>query len=89
MHGLFSWNCACHGILKTLGSSNPANLKEFQARFTAPVKPGDRLTTEAWRIGEVKNGWEEIRFVTKADSGQVVLNNGRALMRCAGEKSKL
>jgi len=89
MHGLFSWNSACHGLLQTLGGSDPANIKEFQARFAAPVKPGDKLVTEAWRTGEYKDGWEEVRFVTGVEGGKVVLSNGRALMRCQGEKSKL
>lgn len=89
MHGLFSWNSACHGLLQTLGSSDPANLKEFQARFAAPVKPGDKLVTEAWRLGEFKDGWEEVRFVMRVEGGKVVLSNGRALMRCRTTKSKL
>ena len=89
MHGLFSWNVACHGLLQTLGGSDPANLKEFQARFAAPVKPGDKLVTEIWRIGESKDGWEEVRFITRIDGGKVVLSNGRALMKCAAVKSHL
>ena len=89
MHGLFSWNVACYGLLATLGGSNPANIKEYQARFAAPVKPGDKLVTEAWRTGEYKDGWEEIRFVTRVEAGKVVLSNGRALMKCSGPKSRL
>ena len=46
MHGLFSWNAACHGLLLTLGNSDPANIREYQARFAAPVRPGDKLVTE-------------------------------------------
>lgn len=89
MHGLFSWNAACHGLLQMLGGSDPANLSEFQARFAAPVKPGDKLITEAWRIGEYKEGWEEIRFIVKVEGGRLVLSNGRALMRCATTRSRL
>ena len=89
MHGLFSWNAACHGLLQTLGSSDPANLKEFQARFAAPVKPGDKLVTRAWRTGDYKDGWEEVRFVTRVEGGKVVLSNGRALMKGVTGKSKL
>lgn len=89
MHGLFSWNSTCHGLLQTLGGSDPANIKEFQARFASPVKPGSKLVTEAWRTGEYTDGWEEVRFVTKVEGGKVVLSNGRALMKCVGEKSKL
>ncbi|KAJ9191622.1 hypothetical protein DTO164E3_7783 [Paecilomyces variotii] len=89
MHGLFAWNTAAHGILKELGGSEPQNLKEFQARFAAPVIPGDKLTTEIWRTGSLQDGFEEIRFVTKNQNGKVVLSNGRALLRVVGPKNKL
>ena len=89
MHGLFSWNAACHGLLQMLGGSDPANLREYQARFAAPVKPGDKLVTEVWRTGEYRDGWEEVRFITRLEGGKVVLSNGRALMKCTVAKSKL
>lgn len=89
MHGLFSWNAACHGLLQALGASDPANIKEFQARFAAPVKPGEKLVTEAWRTGRFHNGWEEVRFITRVEGGKVVLSNGRALMKCQSVTSKL
>ncbi|RMZ78248.1 hypothetical protein DV737_g3994, partial [Chaetothyriales sp. CBS 132003] len=81
MHGLFSWNSSAHEVLRALGGSRPENIKEFQARFAAPVKPGQRLDVEMWRTGEKDgDGFEEIRFVTKVN-GKVVLSNGRALVR--------
>ncbi|KAJ5679099.1 hypothetical protein N7462_007343 [Penicillium macrosclerotiorum] len=90
IHGLFSWNSAAHGILRELGGSDPANLKEFQARFASPVRPGDKVTTEIWRMGNAQaDGFEEIRFVTKNQTGKVVLSNGRALLKVVGAKSKL
>ena len=89
LQGRFSWNSACHSLLQRLGGSDPANLKEFQARFAAPVKPGDKLVTEAWRTGEFKDGWEEVRFIVRVEGGKLVLSNGRALMRCTLTKSKL
>ena len=93
MHGLFSWNSAAHVLLQELGGSDPANMKEFQARFAAPVRPGDGLVTEAWRAGKVDGEWEEIRFVVKVvpgglgkgGEGKVVLSNGRAVMRVVGK----
>ncbi|KAI1368660.1 Thioesterase/thiol ester dehydrase-isomerase [Xylaria arbuscula] len=81
IHGLYSWNWAAHGLLQKLGGSNPANMKEFQARFASPVKPGDKLVASVWRTGEMKGEWEEIRFVVKVAGGKVVLSNGRALMK--------
>lgn len=90
IHGLYSFNSSCHGLLKTLGASDPANIKEFQARFASPVKPGDKLVTSVWKTGEMKDGWEEVRFVTKVAGGKVCLSNGRALMKVTGaSKSKL
>ncbi|KAJ5294811.1 hypothetical protein PENANT_c014G01382 [Penicillium antarcticum] len=90
IHGLFSWNSAAHGILRELGGSDPANMKEFQARFASPVRPGDKLTTEMWKMGNVQDGFEEVRFVTKNDKGKVVLSNGRCLLKVVGPvKSKL
>ncbi|CAG8976765.1 hypothetical protein HYALB_00008423 [Hymenoscyphus albidus] len=84
VHGLFSWNTACRALLKSVGGSDPKNIKEFQARFASPVKPGDKLVTEIWRAGEIKDGWEEIRFITSVAGGKVCLSNGRALMKAVG-----
>ncbi|KAH8427057.1 uncharacterized protein LDX57_004775 [Aspergillus melleus] len=81
IHGLFSWNATAHAVLKAFGGGDPNNFKEFQARFASPVKPGDRLVTEMWRTGDVQDGFEEVRFVTKNGSGKAVLSNGRALIR--------
>lgn len=90
IHGLYSFNSACHALLLKLGASDPNNIKEFQARFASPVKPGDKLVTQAWRTGEFKGEWEEIRFVTTVEGGKVCLSNGRALMKVVGEsKTKL
>ncbi|KAF9876468.1 peroxisomal dehydratase [Colletotrichum karsti] len=90
MHGLYSWNSTAHGLLQAYGGSDPANIKEYQARFASPVMPGDKLVTDAWRTGEVKDGWEEIRFQTKVEGGKIVLSNGRALIKVVeSPKSKL
>ena len=90
IHGLFSWNSAAYGILRLLGGSDPSNLKEFQARFASPVRPGDKLITEIWRTGNVPaDEVEEVRFVTKNQNSQGVLSNGRCLLKRTSEKSKL
>ncbi|KAL9108298.1 MAG: hypothetical protein Q9227_006896 [Pyrenula ochraceoflavens] len=85
MHGLFSWNSAAHALLRELGGSDPENMREFQARFANPVRPGEGLRTRMWRMGGGKEGWEEVRFETVVvGSGKVALSNGRAVMRCVG-----
>ena len=80
MHGFFTYNCAAHAILKTVGGSKPGNLREFSARFAAPVRTGDQLVTQIWKLGEFEGGYEEIRFVTLVN-GKAVLTNGRALVK--------
>jgi acyl dehydratase len=89
IHGLFSWNSAAHGILRELGSSNPENLKEFQARFALPVHPGDSLITEIWGTGRKKDHFEEFIFTTKNDRGELVLSNGRCLLKLCTRQSVL
>lgn len=90
IHGLYSWNATAHAVLRELGGSDPKNLQEFQARFASPVRPGDKLTTEMWKSGETnKDGFEEVRFVTKNQEGKTVLSNGRALVKIANRNSKL
>ncbi|KAI1336840.1 Thioesterase/thiol ester dehydrase-isomerase [Xylariaceae sp. FL0016] len=86
VHGLYSFNSTCHGLLMRLGGSDPANIKEFQARFASPVKPGDKLVTSVWRTGEMKGDFEEIRFATAVAGGKVCLSNGRALMKVVGDR---
>jgi peroxisomal enoyl-CoA hydratase 2 len=89
MHGLFTYNVACHAVLKELGNGDPANMKEFSARFAAPVKPGDKLVTEMWRTGEYREEWEDVRFLTRVEGGKTVLSNGRALMKPVNTGSKI
>jgi acyl dehydratase len=89
IHGLFSWNTAAHAVLQQFGQSKPENMKEFQARFAAPVKPGDKLITEMWRTGQNESKFEEIRFIVRVEGGKTVLTNGRALVKVEETKAKL
>jgi len=80
LHGLCTWNIVAHGVLKTFGKSDALRLKGFQARFAAPVLPGDKLITEMWVTGKKEGSNEEVVFQTRIDGGKVVLSNGRALL---------
>ena len=89
VHGLFSWNSTCVGVLRELGGDEPANMKMFSARFASPVKPGDALVTEMWRMGDKDHdGFEEVRFETKVKGGKVCLSNGRARVKVVGRKTQ-
>jgi len=73
LHGLCTFGVAGHALLKTLCGYDPARLKRFDVRFSAPVFPGETTRTEMWRDG----GAVSFRArVLERDS--VVLNNGYA-----------
>jgi len=83
LHGVYAYNRVAHGLLRELGGSNPANMKEFRAKFAGVVKPGDCLQTSFWRMGPSQSGWEEVRFVTRVVNrgGGLCLSEGRTLIR--------
>lgn len=89
VHGLFTYSSTCHEVLRAFCGSDATRLKEYQARFASPVRPGDTLVTEMWNIGGVFNGLQEIRFITKNGDGRVVLSNGRALITSRRIRDKL
>lgn len=73
LHGLCTFGVAGHALLKTLCDYEPARFKSMQARFSAPVYPGETLRTHLWRNGN------DVSFrCLVPERGAVVLNNGRA-----------
>ena len=75
LHGLCTYGIACRAILKTICDYDFTLINGFQARFSAPVYPGDILTTDMWQDRNV------ISFQCHVKSRKsVVLNNGRCLL---------
>jgi len=75
LHGLCTWGHACHAIVRSVLDYQPARLKTFAARFSAPVFPGDRLQTHIWQEDD------EVFFTTGVpDRESIVLNNGHAVI---------
>jgi acyl dehydratase len=73
LHGLCTYGIAGHAILRTYCNYEASRLRALQARFSAPVYPGEILRTEMWREGGV------VSFRCKAvERDVVVLANGRA-----------
>jgi acyl dehydratase len=73
LHGLATYGVAGHALLKAACGYDPARLKSLNARFTAPVYPGDTFRTEIWLDGSVAS------FRTTAIERNVVaISNGRA-----------
>jgi len=76
LHGLCTFAVAGHALLRTLCDYDPARLTELQARFSAPVYPGETLRTEIWSDADA------VAFRTLAvERNVVVLSHGRAQIR--------
>ncbi|WP_341720607.1 MaoC/PaaZ C-terminal domain-containing protein [Micromonospora sp. FIMYZ51] len=75
LHGLCTYGYAGRALLHTVAGSDPARLRRVDARFTAPVYPGNPLTIRIWRRrhGAV--------FQAVDGTGRVVLDRGAAWVR--------
>ncbi|TFG03805.1 MAG: hypothetical protein EU542_01125 [Promethearchaeota archaeon] len=49
LHGLCTYGFATRAIVHGVCEGDVSRLKEFKARFTSEVYPGETLTTEAWK----------------------------------------
>jgi len=86
LHGLGTWNMAAHGLLRTLGGSDPNRLKAYGARFKSVVYPGDTLETRMW-IVRSEGGVADVVFETVVkEDGRVALSNGCAKITQVKEK---
>jgi acyl dehydratase len=51
LHGLCTYGIAGYAVLGAVVGSRPERLKRFDVRFSAPVLPGDTVTTSIWLEG--------------------------------------
>ena len=72
LHGLCTLGFAARVLAELLGA-HPCELRSLQARFAAPVLPGDRLEVRAWEPGD----GGEVPF-TVATGEAVALSGGAA-----------
>jgi acyl dehydratase len=73
LHGLCTFGVVGYVALTALCDGDPARLKLLEARFSAPLFPGETLLVDFWRRGN-----EVSIRARSAERGVVVLNNGRA-----------
>ena len=75
LHGLCSYGIACRAILRTICDFDFTLINGFDVRFSAPVFPGDVLTTDMWQQRNVVS----FRSTVKSRDS-VVLRHGRCLL---------
>lgn len=77
LHGLASYGVAAWAIVQCVCEGIPSRLKSIDARFSAPVYPGETLRTDLWRDGA------GVSFrMTVVERDLLVLNQGRAEVTC-------
>ncbi len=76
LHGLCTFGVACNAILQTICDYDYTLIEEFDARFSAPVMPGDTITTDMWQDGNVVSFSCSVK-----DRDAVVLRNGKCTLR--------
>lgn len=75
LHGMCTFAIAAHAVLKTAGGYDPASILDIEARFSAPVFPGETISVEMWRQGRI------VRFRASVRArGAKVLDQGRATL---------
>jgi acyl dehydratase len=75
LHGLCTYGIACHAILQTICDYDHTLIREFDARFSSPVFPGETVTTNMWQDGNIIS----FECVVK-QRDRIVLRNGKCLL---------
>jgi acyl dehydratase len=76
LHGLCTYGITCRAVLQAITGFDPDQILSHQARFSAPVFPGDTITVDLWKDGPV------ISFEARVkERGVTVIKNGKTVLR--------
>jgi len=76
LHGLCTYGITCRAVLQEICDYDPDRILSHQARFSAPVFPGDTITVDLWKDGDV------VSFEARVlDRGATVIRNGKTVLR--------
>jgi acyl dehydratase len=53
LHGMCTYGITCRGVLQTYADYDPTAFKQHAVRFSSPVYPGETVTMEMWKDGNV------------------------------------
>jgi len=75
LHGMCTYGITCRGVLQTYADYDPSAFRQHAARFSSPVYPGETVTMELWKDGNV------ISFEAKVKArGVTVIKSGRTVL---------
>jgi len=76
LHGLCTYGITCRAVLQAITGYDPDQILSHQARFSAPVFPGDTITVDLWKDGR------SISFEARvAARNATVIKNGLTTLR--------
>lgn len=77
LHGLCTYGHAVRAVVKAACDHDPSKVAHIEARFTAPVFPGETIHTEIWRDGNTVSFRARLmeRDVIALDHGKVELRD--------------
>ncbi len=76
VHGLCTMAFTGRAVLEAAGVDDPRGIRRLAARFSAPLFPGDTLTTRVWELADGVYG-----FLAEGSDGTPVIKDGRAELR--------
>ena len=72
LHGLCTYGVTCRAVLQAFCDFDPTKIKSHQVRFSSPVFPGETITVDLWKDGDV------VSFEARVKSrGVTVVKNGK------------
>ncbi|MFH1341467.1 MAG: MaoC/PaaZ C-terminal domain-containing protein [Pseudomonadota bacterium] len=75
LHGMCTYGITCRGVLQTYADYDAGAFRQHAVRFSSPVYPGETVTMEMWKDGNV------ISFEAKVKSRNVtVIKSGRTVL---------
>jgi acyl dehydratase len=78
VHGLCTMAFTGRAVVEAAGVEDPGRLHRLAVRFSAPLFPGDTVTTRIWDLGGGAYGFEAV-----SGEGATVVKDGRAELRGA------
>lgn len=75
LHGLCTYGLTCRAVLQTYADYQPERIKSHEARFSSPVFPGETITVDLWKDGEVVSFEARVK-----ERGVTVIKNGKTVL---------
>lgn len=72
LHGLCTYGVTCRAVLQEYCDFDPTKVKSHQVRFSSPVFPGETITVDLWKDGDVVSFEARIK-----ERGVTVIRNGK------------